>query len=40
MLCEQYLKKVIIHATTEAQQLSKFLPELYARYKDLPDDAD
>jgi hypothetical protein len=40
MLSEEYLKKVIIHATTEAQQLSKFLPQLYAEYKDLPDDAD
>jgi len=40
MLSEQYLKKVITHSTTEAQQLSKFLPELYAEYKDLPDDAD
>jgi hypothetical protein len=40
MLCEEYLKKVIIHATVEAQQLSKFLPELYAHYKDLPDDED
>jgi DAPG hydrolase PhiG domain len=40
MLCEAYLKKVIIHATVEAQQLSKFLPALYAQYKDLPDDAD
>ena len=40
MLCEDYLKKVMIHATVEAQQLSKFLPELYAEYKDKPDDAD
>jgi hypothetical protein len=40
MLCEAYLKKVMIHATVEAQQLSKFLPELYAEYKDKPDDAD
>jgi DAPG hydrolase PhiG domain len=40
MLCEEYLRKVLVHATTEAQQLGKFLPELYARYKDLPDDAD
>lgn len=40
MLCEAYLKKVMIHATVEAQQLSKFLPELYAEYKDQPDDAD
>jgi hypothetical protein len=40
MLCEAYLKKVIIHATSEAQQLSKFLPELYAQYKDKPDNED
>jgi len=40
MLCEEYLKKVIIHATVEAQQLSKFLPQLYAEYKDKPDDQD
>lgn len=40
MLCEAYLKKVMIHATSEAQQLSKFLPELYAEYKDKPDDED
>ncbi|MDR1807922.1 MAG: hypothetical protein LBR33_08445 [Propionibacteriaceae bacterium] len=40
MLTEAYLKKVVTHGTVEAQQLGKFLPELYARYKDLPDDAD
>ncbi|HTR93004.1 MAG TPA: hypothetical protein VMI73_14825 [Trebonia sp.] len=40
MLNEDYLKKVIIHGSTEAAQLSKFLPQLYAEYKDLPDDAD
>lgn len=40
MLCEEYLKKVLIHGTTEAQQLSIFLPELYAEYHDKPDDAD
>jgi hypothetical protein len=40
MLCEEYLKKVIIHSTVEAQQLSKFLPELYAQYKDKADDED
>jgi len=40
MLCEEYLRKVIIHSTVEAQQLSKFLPQLYAEYKDLPDDSD
>jgi hypothetical protein len=40
MLCNQYLQKVMIHATVEAQHLGKFLPELYAHYKDLPDDSD
>ncbi len=40
MLTEAYLKKVITHSTTEALQLSKFLPQLYAEYKDLPLDAD
>jgi hypothetical protein len=40
MLSEEYLHKVMVHATVEAQQLSKFLPELYAEYKDKPDDAD
>ncbi len=40
MLCEEYLKKVITHATVEAQQLSVFLPKLYAEYKDKPDDED
>ena len=40
MPCEESMKKVIIHNTVEAQQLSMFLPELYAEYKDKPDDAD
>lgn len=40
MLCEEYLRKVIIHSTTEAQQLAKFLPDLYNEYHELPDDAD
>jgi hypothetical protein len=40
MLTEAYLKKVIIHSTTEAMQLAKFLPRLYAEYKDQPLDAD
>lgn len=40
MLNEGYLKKVITHSTTEAQQLSKFLPQLYDEYKDQPIDAD
>lgn len=40
MLCEDYLRKAIIHSTTEAQHLAKFLPDLYAEYHDLPDDAD
>jgi hypothetical protein len=36
-LTEKYLKKVLIHASTEGQQLSKFLPQLYAEYHDKPD---
>ncbi|MFT9008241.1 MAG: hypothetical protein ABF489_08575 [Bifidobacterium sp.] len=40
MLNEEYLRKVVIHGTVEAQQLSKFLPQLYAEYKDRPMDAD
>ena len=40
MLTEEYLKKILTHCTVEAQQLSKFLPRLYAEYKDKPDDAD
>jgi hypothetical protein len=40
MLCEEYLGKVITHATVEAQQLSIFLPQLYAEYKDKADDED
>jgi hypothetical protein len=40
MLCEEYLKKVMVHSTTEAQQLSKFLPELYEEYHEKPDDVD
>ena len=40
MLNEDYLKMVMIHATVEAQQLSKFLPELYAEYHTLPDNTD
>ena len=38
MLNEKYLRKVLTHATTEAQQLSKWLPQLYAEYHDKPDD--
>lgn len=40
MLTETYLKKVVTHGTVEAQQLGKFLPQLYAEYHELPDDAD
>lgn len=40
MLCNEYLNKVMIHATVEAQQLAKFLPELYAEYSDRPADED
>jgi hypothetical protein len=30
----------MIHSTVEAQQLSKFLPELYMEYHEKPDDVD
>ncbi|MDN6968479.1 hypothetical protein FCS83_07940 [Oenococcus sp. UCMA 17063] len=40
MLSEKYLKKVITHSTIEAQQLAKFLPDLYNEYHEFPDDAD
>jgi hypothetical protein len=40
MFEEDYLRKVMVHSTVEAQQLSKFLPELYAEYHDKPDDTD
>jgi hypothetical protein len=38
MLCEEFLKKLLIHATVEAQQSSKWLPQLYAEYHNKPDD--
>ncbi len=38
MLCEEYMKKFLIHCTVEAQHLSKLLPELYATYHNKPDD--
>jgi hypothetical protein len=38
MLCEEYMKKFLIHCTVEAQHLSKLLPELYAQYHNKPDD--
>jgi len=34
------MRKVLIHCTIEAQHLSEFLPQLYAEYKDRPDDDD
>jgi hypothetical protein len=37
---EDWLKMALRHTTVEAQQLSRFLPELYAEYHDKPDDAD
>jgi hypothetical protein len=37
-LCEEFLRKGLIHATIEAQQLSKWLRELYAEYHNKPDD--
>ncbi len=40
MCSEEELRKVLIHCTIEAQHLSEFLPQLYAEYKDKPDDAD
>lgn len=40
MLCEQYLCDVQIHVTVEQQHLATFLPELYAVYSSLPNDAD
>ena len=39
-LTEDWLKSVLVHTTTEAQQLGKFLPELYAEYHEKPEDAD
>jgi hypothetical protein len=38
MLNEAFLKQVVTHATVEAQQGIKWLPELYAKYHNLPDD--
>jgi phloretin hydrolase len=38
MLCEQCMRKFLIHCTVEAQHLSKFLPVLYAEYSGKPDD--
>ena len=40
MFTEEWLKMALTHTTTEAQQLGKFLPDLYAEYCDKPDDAD
>jgi len=37
---EEFLKNIIIHNTMEHYHLQKFLPELYAEYKDQPIDAD
>lgn len=38
MLSVDYMKNVLYHNTVEAQRLSAILPELYAEYKDRPDD--
>ena len=38
MLNIEYYRKILYHNTIEAQQLNKILPELYAEYKDVPDD--
>jgi hypothetical protein len=40
MLCEEYLRKALVHGTIEAQHLALFLPELYNEYHELPLDAD
>jgi len=40
MFQEKYLKMVLTHCIVEAQQLSKFLPELYTQYHNKPDDED
>ncbi len=40
MLCNEFLKKVMVHCTIEAQQLAKFLPDLYTEYSGKPDDVD
>lgn len=39
-LTDEWLRMALVHATAEAQQLNKFLPELYAEYSVKPDDAD
>ena len=36
----ELLRMALTHTTVEAQQLGKFLPELYAEYSGKPDDAD
>jgi len=36
---EAYMKKVIAHNAIEAQHMNRVLPQLYAEYKDKPDDA-
>lgn len=40
MLNVDYMKKVLYHNITEAQQLNKILPELFAEYHDKPIDED
>lgn len=40
MFGEDWLRMALTHTTVEAQQLGKFLPELYAEYAGRPDDAD
>jgi hypothetical protein len=37
MLSEGFQRKLLTHATVEAQQLSKWLPQLYTEYHDRPD---
>lgn len=37
---EEYLKKVVLHTTIEWEHLYEFLPDLYAEYREQPEDAD
>ncbi len=37
---EKFLRKIVLHCTTEMQRLDRLLPALYAEYRDKPLDAD
>jgi hypothetical protein len=37
---EAFLKKIVLHCTTEMLRLDRILPEIYAEYHDKPADAD